>query len=151
MRNIAFKRNNSSSVRPRAATAMELRPRQHIASELHRRNESAPSVTVSSKEVQQLKSRHMEIKEKHKRTEAVVQSRDRSKRRRSLLGDRTSKQIAVAEKLTWAPLPVGFSIPDAKLQFTSSDVEKLQKQAKSQAEKFKVFQYHEAKALSKVS
>lgn len=81
-----------------------------------------------------------------------MHSQDRSKRRRSLLGtgNRTSKIFAV-EKTKFSELPVGFTLPDAKSQFNSSDVEKLRQQAKTQAEKFKVLQYHEVKSLSKVS
>lgn len=59
------------------------------------------------------------------------------------------KQVPVSEEIKFAQLPVGFHLPDAKSQFTSTDVEKLHRQAKTQAEKFKVLQYHEVKALSK--
>ncbi|KAI7968769.1 hypothetical protein EIK77_000844, partial [Talaromyces pinophilus] len=55
------------------------------------------------------------------------------------------------EKIKFSQLPVGFTLPDAKSQFNSSDVEKLRNQAKTQAEKFKVLQYHEVKSLSKVT
>jgi hypothetical protein len=140
---------SNTSLRRRAATAMEIRPRRHIA-ELHRRNESTPMATVSK--LQLSKPYQRTAKLKHEAGESAMQSQDRSKRRRSLLGvaDRTSKTFAV-EKIKFAQLPVGFNLPDAKSQFTSSDVEKLRKQAKTQAEKFKVLQYHEVKALSKVS
>jgi hypothetical protein len=140
---------SNTSLRPRAATAMEIRPRRHIA-ELHRRNESTPIATVSK--IQLSKPNQRTAKLKHEAGESAMQSQDRSKRRRSLLGagDRTSKTFAV-EKTKFSQLPVGFNLPDAKSQFTSSDVEKLRKQAKTQAEKFKVLQYHEVKSLSKVS
>lgn len=142
-------KNSNNSLRPRAATAMEIRPRRHIA-ELHRRNESTPIATVSKIHISRPNQRV--IKLKHEAGESAMHCQDRSKRRRSLLGigDRTSKTFAV-EKTKFSQLPVGFTLPDAKSQFNSSDVEKLRKQAKTQAEKFKVLQYHEVKSLSKVS
>ncbi|OKL61542.1 hypothetical protein UA08_03179 [Talaromyces atroroseus] len=148
MYNITSKGNNAS-LRPRAVTATGFQPREHIAGELHRRNESAPSVPISSKDIEQLRSRHIAIKEKHEMAEALAQGFDRSKRRRNFVEEQTSNQVAVMEKVTLAQLPVGFNVTDAKSQLNSSDVEKLQKQAKTQAEKFRVFQYHEVKALSK--
>lgn len=142
-------KSSNTSLRPRAATAMEIRPRRHIA-ELHRRNESTPIATVSKIHISKPNQRI--IKLKHGAGESAMQSQDRSKRRRSLLGagDRSSNIFAV-EKTKFSQLPVGFTLPDAKSQFNSSDVEKLRKQAKTQAEKFKVLQYHEVKSLSKVS
>lgn len=137
---------------------MELRPAPHAVTEMHRRNESAATFPASSSsqkaqelKAQKLKPVQVRIKPKHKRGEATMQTDDRSKRRRSLLGEDTLKQMRVAEKVKFAQLPVGFNLPDAKTQFTSSDVEKLQKQAKIQAERFKVLQYHEVKELSRVS
>ncbi|RAO67671.1 uncharacterized protein BHQ10_003683 [Talaromyces amestolkiae] len=140
-------KNSNNSLRPRAATAMEIRPRRHIA-ELHRRNESTPIATVSKIHISRPNQRIVKLK--HEAGESAMHSQDRSKRRRSLLGtgDRTSKTFAV-EKTKFSQLPVGVTLPDAKSQFNSSDVEKLRKQAKTQAEKFKVLQYHEVKSLSK--
>lgn len=142
-------KNSNNSLRPRAATAMEIRPRRHIA-ELHRRNESTPIANVSKIHIS--RPNHRTAKLKHEAGESAMHCQDRSKRRRSLLGtgDRTSKTFAV-EKTKFSQLPVGYTLPDAKSQFNSSDVEKLRKQAKTQAEKFKVLQYHEVKSLSKVS
>ncbi|PCG94096.1 Hypothetical protein PENO1_080100 [Penicillium occitanis (nom. inval.)] len=138
---------SNTSLRPRAATAMEIRPRRHIA-ELHRRNESTPIAIVSKSCNSKANQRITKLK--HGAGESAMQSQDRSKRRCSLLGagDRTSKIFAV-EKIKFSQLPVGFTLPDAKSQFNSSDVEKLRNQAKTQAEKFKVLQYHEVKSLSK--
>lgn len=142
-------KTSSTSLRPRAATAMEIRPRRHIA-ELHRRNESTPVATVSKIHISNTTQRTVNLK--HQAGESAMKCQDRSKRRRSLLGagDRASKTFAV-EKTKYSQLPVGFTLRDAKSQFNSSDVEKLQKQAKTQAEKFKVLQYHEVKSLSQVS
>ncbi|EED22413.1 conserved hypothetical protein [Talaromyces stipitatus ATCC 10500] len=140
-------RSNSAAngLRPRAATAMGIRPRRHIA-ELHRRNESTPTTTTMTSRCQQSKPNQRMAKLKHEAGESAIQCQDRTKRRRSLRVHRTSKHV---EKTNFAQLPVGFNLPDAKSQFTSSDVEKLREQAKTQAEKFKVLQYHEVKALSK--
>lgn len=144
-------KSSDSSLRPRAATAMEIRPRRHIA-ELHRRNESTPAATVCSAKAQQIKAKPRVTKQKHEAGETLMQCHERSKRRRSLLGNRLSKQFVLKEKTTkYAQLPTGYNLPEAKSQFSSSDVEKLRKQARDQAEKFRVLQYHEVKNLSKVS
>ncbi|KAL3707181.1 hypothetical protein TMatcc_005158 [Talaromyces marneffei ATCC 18224] len=139
---------SDSSLRPRASTAIEIRPRRHIV-ELHRRNESTPVATVSKIQISKPSQRMAKLK--HEAGESALQSQDRSKRRRSLLGAgvRTSKSFVVTEKTKFTQLPVGFNLPDAKSQFTSSDVEKLRDQAQTQAEKFKVLQYQEVKSLSK--
>lgn len=135
-------------LRPGTNSAMEVRPRRHIA-EMHRRNESTPLMNnACSLKVQRSEANIKATNLKHEAGESVIQNQDRSKRRRSLLQDRLSKHF---EKTQYDQLPVGYNLPDAKSQFSPSDVEKLKNQAKIQAEKFKVLQYHEVKALSKVN
>lgn len=61
------------------------------------------------------------------------------------------KRSTAVEQVSFAPLPVGFDVVEAKEQLVSSEVDKLQRQARNQAQKFKILNYSDVRKLSLVN
>ncbi|KAL1965555.1 hypothetical protein VTN77DRAFT_5639 [Rasamsonia byssochlamydoides] len=133
--------------RPRAATATDFRPSEGMSSRIHQRSESASAGTGHASETsEQFQARNAHKKEP---SETPIMERGRPTRRRSPGKDRTVKGTPSTEHVAWRPLPSGVKPSEAASHFSNADMEKLQDQAREQAQKFEVLKYRDVKALSK--
>lgn len=134
--------------RPRAATATDFRPSEGPSSRVHQRSESASAATGSASET----SERFPARSTHKTElpETSIMDRGRPTKRRSHSKDRTIKELPSAEYVASKPLPSGVIPSEAASHFSIADLEKLQDQARGQAQKFEVLKYRDVKALSQV-
>ncbi|KAH8699303.1 Up-regulated during septation-domain-containing protein [Talaromyces proteolyticus] len=135
---------------PRASTAMDFYPPAPITARLHKRSESASgSVMPTKTECPEKNRKPIPTKEhvKYVSTEKSIMARGRPNKRRAK-GEIVTKQSISSERISFATIPPGFDVIDAPVQFPPSDVEKIQTQAKIQAQKFKVLRYDDVKAMS---
>jgi hypothetical protein len=133
----------------RAATAMGIRPLQSLARRnSHQRCESALAGTYGSSE--KVEQSRIHLGHRKGNSETSIMDRGRPSGRPSRRRDRIFPKLTSAERSTFSNLPPGFDILKAKSELTQTDVEKLQYQAKGQAQKFKVLGHKDVKALSQV-
>ncbi|KAL1984972.1 hypothetical protein VTN96DRAFT_8528 [Rasamsonia emersonii] len=132
--------------RPRAATAMDFRPSEGPSSRVHQRSESASAAAGSASET----SERFLARNTHKKelSETSIMDRGRPTKRRNPSKDRTIKELPSAEYIAAKPLPSGVIPSEAASVFSIADLERLQDQARGQAEKFEVLKYRDVKALS---
>jgi hypothetical protein len=131
----------------RASTALGIFPPVPRTSQSHQRSESAYSHFSSTKPSLHRKP----VAREGKVTGSSIINRGRpNKPRNNQLGTLLKQPTAVEQGLV-APLPSGFDVADAKEQFPSSEVDILQHQARSQAQRFKVLKYSDVRLLSLVN
>jgi hypothetical protein len=116
-------------------------------SQSHQRSESAYSHFSSTKPSLNRKPVAREVQV----TGSPIINRGRPNKRRNNKLGASLKQPTAVEQGSFAPLPSGFDVVDAKEQFPSSEVDILQHQARNQAQRFKVLKYSDVRLLSLVN
>ncbi|KAL2008661.1 hypothetical protein VTN00DRAFT_6855 [Thermoascus crustaceus] len=140
--------------RPRAATALDGRRSPHMWNLLsrsescrHKRSESASAGTGVTGGTQE---QNRAVRREHKRdfSETSIMDRGRPPKKDRSLATKMSKRRPSEENMPFLTLPSGLTPQDASSVLSPEDIERLQEQARCQAEKFEVLKYSEVKKLS---
>lgn len=142
--------------RPRAATALDGRRSPHMWNLLsgsescrHKRSESASAGTSFTGGTQE---QNRAVRHEHKRdfSETSIMDRGKPPKKDRSLERKMSKRRPPEENMPFLTLPSGLTPQDASSVLAPEDIERLQEQARCQAEKFEVLKYSDVKKLSQV-
>lgn len=85
----------------------------------------------------------------HEKQPSII-NRGRPKKRHNRDLGTPLKQLTAVEEASFQPFPSGFGLVAAKKQLSPSEVDRLQRQARNQAQQFEVFKHDDARLLSLV-
>lgn len=131
----------------RASTTLGIFPPVAKTSQPHQRSESACGHFSSTKPNLNRKP----VAQEEQVAGSSIIDRGRPNKRCNPQRGTPLKQPSAVEQASFAPLPSGFDLVDAKEQLSSFEVDKLQRQARNQAQRFKILKYTDVRLLSLVN
>lgn len=131
----------------RASTALGFFPPAAKTPKPHQRSESAYGHFSSTKPNIKRKPVAQEVQV----TGPSIINRGRPNKRYNPQPGTPLKQPTAGEQTNFTPLPSGFNLADAKEQLSLPEADRLQRQARNQAQRFKILKHSDVRQLSLVN